>query len=163
MAAGAPGEHVIVGALLVVAGLGVVAWGRAHIELVAAVLTGAAILTPYYTFNREDTPMDDLVITRHADGTIHVGNAPIPEHIEISRELFGGLPSYDPQVDGDTGLEPPAEPMWLEVVAHADPDQDNAGYVLHVDADNATCAYRIPAVPEDGSNVRATLASWGEK
>ena len=153
----------IVGALLVAAGLGVVAWGRAHIELVAAVLTGAAILTPYYTFNREDTRMaEDLTITRNADGTIHVDTAPAPEHIELSRELFGELPSYDPQVDGDTGLEPPAEPMWLEVVAHADPDQDNAGYVLHVDADNVTCAYRVPSVPEFG-NVRATLASWGEK
>lgn len=40
----------IVGALLFAAGLALVVWQRAVPELVAAGLTAAAILVPYYTF-----------------------------------------------------------------------------------------------------------------
>lgn len=163
----------IAGVLLVVAGLVIVAWGRAHLELVAAGLTAAAILFTYYLFHQPERTyamstthnMDDaqgLVITRHDDGTITVDTAPAPEYIDVSRELWEQLTVYDPAVDGDTGLEPPDEPMWLEVIGHADPEIANDGYMLHVDTENVVCSYRADSVPEEGP-VRATLAAWGEK
>jgi hypothetical protein len=115
-------------------------------------------------------PADSLIITRLDDGTIRVENAPLPERIEVAAELWDELEVYNPEVDGDTGLEPPQN-GWLEVIPHAghvDGDGefmpvDNDGYVLHIDATNVTCTYRFNYAPKEGQTATGVLMSWGEK
>lgn len=104
--------------------------------------------------------MNDSLTVEVRDGKTYVVTAPLPEHIVISPELWNEAEIYDPDVDGDTGLEPPA--LWREEIQHADPAQDNDGYMLHVDAENVSCTYRVSGVPDDGP-IHATLASWSEK
>jgi hypothetical protein len=119
-------------------------------------------------------PADTLIISRTTDSQgnteIRVENAPLPERIEVTAELWDELEVYNPEVDGDTGLEPPPN-GWLEVIPHAghvDGDGkfmpvDNDGYVLHIEATNVSCAYRFNYAPREGQNVTGVLISWGEK
>lgn len=101
-------------------------------------------------------PAAELVLTQRDSGSIRIENATPPEYIDVSRELWDQL-YIDPTEADEAG------PMWLETIGHADPEIPNDGYMLHVDAENVTCSYRTGArLPEEG-NVRATLASWGEK
>lgn len=108
-----------------------------------------------------DTKAGAITIEQR-DGKPYITTAPLPEFIEISRELWDGLEVWDPNIDADTGIEPPANPMWLEVIGHADHDRDNDGYMLHVDTENVVCSYRAGSALENGP-IRATLAAWGEK
>lgn len=96
-----------------------------------------------------------IQITQHADGTVHVDTAPLPEHIEISRELWEQIRDDNDGADGPRYA-------WLETIQHADPDRDNDGYMFHIDADNVHCSYRIASIPDEGP-IRATLGGWVEK
>jgi hypothetical protein len=110
-----------------------------------------------------DTEAGELTIEQR-DGKAYVTTAPLPEHIEIARELWDGLEVWDPAIDADTGIEPPTGPLWLEVIGHADPEIDNDGYMLHVNTENVVCSYRAGAGLDGPQHaVRATLAAWGEK
>lgn len=105
---------------------------------------------------------EELRVTQHDDGTLHVDNAPLPEHIEIGRELWDSLAAeiYDPAVM-NTG--PEGNGAWLETIGHADPDREHDGYMLHIDADNVHCTYRVAGeIPAEGP-IRATLGGWAEK
>lgn len=100
-----------------------------------------------------EAPAEELVIQQTPDGP-RVVTAPLPEHIMISRDLLDSAESAN--------VRTTASRLWLEEIGHADPEVPNDGYMLHIDAVNVTCAYRIGALPEDGP-VRATLASWSEQ
>lgn len=113
----------------------------------------------------EPTPEPEaLIITQLDDGTIRVENAPLPERIQVTAELWDEL-YIDPNA-GDLG--PPA---WLESIPHAghvdgngDPMAvENDGYVLHVDATNVVCSYRFNYGPTEDRNATGVLVSWGEK
>jgi hypothetical protein len=107
-----------------------------------------------------DTTEYGALIIEQRDGEPYITNAPLPEHIELSRQFWEETEELRPSVDFETGIEPPA--VWREVIEHADPDRENDGWMLHVDASNVYCSYRVASVPEDGP-VRATLASWSER
>ena len=120
----------------------------------------------------EPQPVDEpdaLTITRLDDGSIRIENAHLPERIAVAKDLWDELEEYDPAMDGDTGLEPPA--AWLESIPHAghvDTDGNpmavqNDGYVLHIDAVNVVCSYRFSYGPAEGRNATGLLVSWGEK
>lgn len=100
----------------------------------------------------------EAITIEQRDGKPYITTAPLPEFIEISRELWDTAwdNRYDEHADGPTG------PIWLEEIGHADPEIANDGYMLHIDATNVVCSYRASSVPADGP-VRATLAAWGEK
>lgn len=124
-----------------------------------------------------DRPYEPLKVTQLDDGTLRIDTAPLPERIGISAELWAAAEPYDPEVDGDTGLEPP--PLWLETVPHAgsvntDPAspgfgeraEGSADTVLHIDAVNVACAYLLlsgqDAQQDDGVRV-LELRSWSER
>lgn len=156
----------IVGLILAAAGLGIVARQRAWAELLAAGLVAAVILTTYYALNREDTMTEQtpdtpptgeaLVLTQLDGGGIRVENATPPEHITLDRELWDAVREDNDPADGET------RPVWVETIGHQDPEVPNDGYMLHVDAVNVACSYRVSSLADQGP-VRATLASWGEK
>lgn len=134
-------------------------------ELLAAGLTAVAILTPYYTLQERTPPMDSFVVNdqkitpdaleiENRDGAPYVVTSPLPEYITVSSELWDEAEVYDPEVDGDTGLEPPW--LWLEEILHAD------SWTLHVEASNVICAYRLLAGNPAGDRL-LQLVSWGEK
>lgn len=111
-------------------------------------------------------PPEELTLTRNSDGTIRVENAPLPERIAVTAELWDEL-NLDP-TEEDSPEFPHA---WLETIAHAghvDGDGkamavDNDGYVLHVDAVNVVCSYRFNYPPTEDRNATGVLVSWGEK
>lgn len=127
-------------------------------ELLAGFLTCTAILFPYYTLTERPTVDTQELIIEQRDGELYITNAPLPEHITIGRGVWEQAidNGYDEHADGPTG------PIWAEAIHHADEDRDNDGYILHLDASNVTCSYRVAAVPEDGP-INGVLASWGEK
>lgn len=98
----------------------------------------------------ETTEYDALIIEQR-DGEPYITNPAPPEHIELSRSYWDGLP-----------VGPEDVYAWREEIPHADPDRDNDGWQITFIASNVVCTYRVSSVPEDGP-VRATLASWSER
>lgn len=122
-------------------------------ELLAGVLTAACILTPFYTLKPEAPTMTETLVMEERDGALYVVNAPLPERILISRELWDMIQPAD---------VPGPDWAYAEEIQHADPNRANDGYVLHIDAENVTCSYRIAAVPEAG-DLTGVLAAWSEQ
>lgn len=94
----------------------------------------------------------DYLVVESRDGQPYIVTAPLPEHVNIDRELFEQAEVMDPAVDFPTGLEPPA--LWCEQVKNK--------WVIHFDAVNVHCAYRIDTAEGDGP-LSATLLGWAEK
>lgn len=112
-------------------------------------------------FNGREVTPEELVLTQLDDGSVRIETAPLPEYILVASSLWDGAEIYDPQVDGDTGLEPPEHWVWRETVGHADPDRANDGTILHLDATNVHAGYKLVGEAEDGSKV-LQLGSWAE-
>lgn len=139
-----------------VAGVCVIVILGAIPELLAATLTAAFILTPYYTLTERHHTMTatpepiqyGTLTLESRDGKPYLVTAPpLPEYIEVAAELWDEAwdNRYDEHADG------PARPIWLEPIGHADPEIDNDGYVLHIEASNAWCNYRLLTEREDGT------------
>lgn len=109
--------------------------------------------------NDQEIEPEALTIHQSDDGSIRVENTPLPEYVLVGEELWGEAESYDPQVDADTGIEPPQ--LWIETVGHADEDVDNDGYLLHIDAANVALTYRLLDELPDGNRL-LRLESWAE-
>jgi hypothetical protein len=121
---------------------------------------------------QDETPMhtpiqaEPLELTQTPDGP-RIETAPLPEYIAVAPELWEQAEVYDPYVDADTGIAPP--PIWLEHPPHAgsvDADgnwtEGTPDTILHIDAVNVACAYRLVAEQPDGTRL-LQLGSWGEK
>jgi hypothetical protein len=132
-------------------------------ELLASALVAAAILTPQYLTRERHTMTDHQALEiEQRDGKPYLVTAPpLPEHITLSRGLWDSVAVYDPEVDGDTGLEPP-QGLWREAIPHADEDRENDGWVITFDATNSVARYRVTHVPESG-DIQAVLGGYGEK
>lgn len=106
-----------------------------------------------------DTPMaqpiqyEPLVVTRTPDGP-RIDTAPLPEHIGVSPELWDQA-TQPAEAKADDWL-------WLEEIGHQDPDIENDGWMLHIDAVNVTCAYQLLNELPDGTRV-LVLRAWGER
>lgn len=106
---------------------------------------------------REITP-EDLQLTQLDDGSVRIENAPLPEYIAVTPNLWEEFPEWTPETEW-----PPTDPApwaWREVIGHADPDRDNDGYMLHLDATNVSAAYRLLG-DSDGNRV-LRLERWSE-
>lgn len=113
-----------------------------------------------YTHNGQEITPDALIITQLDAGGIKVENTPLPEYILVAKDLWDEAEVYDPQLDGDTGLEPP-DGLWIEEIGHADEDVTNDGYILHVNATNVALGYKLLQELEDGNRL-LQLVSWAE-
>jgi hypothetical protein len=134
---------------------------------VAGIILGAQYALPFSDWNR--TMDQNALNIEMRDGKPYITNAPAPERIEISRGLYDQILEEAPPI-GDAPEEDDPRWVWVEEIQHAgtvDADgeyraQDNDGYMLHFDAQNVACSYRVASVPEEGSII-GVLASWGEK
>jgi hypothetical protein len=123
---------------------------------VAGIILGAQYALPFSDWNRTVSQTEALIIEVR-EGKPYITNAPAPERIEIYRGLWETALENAPEEGEDAG-----EFIWAETIQHADEDRDNDGYMLHFDAQNVACSYRVAGVPEEGSII-GVLASWGEK
>ena len=115
----------------------------------------------------EPQPADALLITRNADGTLRVENAPLPERITVHADVWEELELVDYDADAD-GPRPAALLEPIRHAGHVDGDGnpmavDNDGYMLHIDAVNVSCSYRFNYRPTGDRTATGVLASWGEK
>lgn len=91
----------------------------------------------------------DYLVVEIRDGQTYIVTAPLPEHVNIDRELWAQAEDFT-RVGSD--IDRPA--LWRE--------ETEQGWVLHLDAVNVACSYRIASVAGDGP-LSATLESWAER
>lgn len=112
--------------------------------------------------NGQEIEPGELQFKQLDDGSVRIDTSPAPEYILVAASLWDEAEVYDPQVDGDTGLEPPEHWVWRETLGHMDPDRANDGTLLHLDTVNVSAQYRLVEERPDGTRV-LQMASWAER
>ena len=105
---------------------------------------------------------EPLELSRTPDGP-RIETAPLPEYIAVTPEIWGEAEAQTEAGEDSSGF------LWLEHPPHAghvDADGNKVDgtpeTILHIDAVNVACSYRLVAEQPDGTRL-LQLGSWGER